>query len=274
MNGVAVPPLARYYDAWWAQDLDGLHVLVKGRVRTFSNDLVGPGVRRVTPDWRGNLWIVTGNAGVIKASGDRLRRLTTRDGLPTDHPDGPFSEGRDDDVWLLDEGVLYRVRHGKAEPVRLPGAPIFGWKSFYVDGEGSTWLGSTATGLHRVVDATITVHSETDAFTLKGAYSILEDRTGAIWLNNSGGLKRYAKGRWTALSPLRVVDPDAVRSIYEDRAGRLWVATSTAVGFIQGGRYQPLRGGLSAPERLDFSDPRGPLGSFLVRGRLGSRAIG
>ena len=179
-NAVAVPPRARYFDAWWAQDPDGLHVLVKGRVRTFSNSLVGPGVRRVTPDWRGNLWIVTGNAGVIRVSGDRLRRLTARDGLPTDHPDGPFSEGRDGDVWLHDGGILYRVRHGKAEPVRLPGAPIFGWKSFYVDDEGSTWLGSTATGLHRAIDATITVHSGTDALTLKGAYSILEDRTGAL----------------------------------------------------------------------------------------------
>jgi len=237
-NRVAVPPPARYYDAWWAQDSNGLHVLVKGRVQTFSNRLVGPGVKRVTPDWRGNLWIVNGDAGVIRASGDRLRRFTTRDGLPTDRPDGPFSEGRDDEVWLQDGGVLYRVKHGQAEPVRLPGAPIFGWKSFYVDDEGSTWLGSTATGLHRVIDATITVHSGTGALTLMGAYSILEDRTGAIWLNNSGGLKRYSKGRWTALSSPRIVEPDAVRSIYEDRAGRLWVGTSSAVGFINRGRYR------------------------------------
>jgi signal transduction histidine kinase/ligand-binding sensor domain-containing protein len=236
-KGLAVPPPAHYYDAWWAQDVDGLHVLVKGGVRTFSNHLVGPGVRRVTPDWRGNVWIVTRDAGVIRASGDRLRRFTTRDGLPTDHPDGLIAEGRDDDVWVMDRGVVYRARYGKADLVRLPGAPIFGWRSFYVDDEGSTWLGSTATGLHRVIDATITVHSETDAFSLKAAYSILEDRTGAILLN-AGGLKRYSKGRWTALSSPRIVEPDAVRSIYEDKAGRVWVGTSSAVGFIDRGRYQ------------------------------------
>ena len=235
---VAVPPPARYFDAWWTQDPDGLHVLVRGRVQTFSNRLVGPGVRRVTPDWRGNLWIVTTEAGVIKASGDRLQRLTTRDGLPTDHPDGPFSEGHDGDVWLQDGGLLYRVTQGQAEPVRLPGVPIFGWRSFYVDDEGSTWLGSTATGLHRVTNATVTVHSGTSTLTLLGAYSILQDRTGAIWLNSSGGLKRYANGRWTGLSSPRIVEPDAVRSIYEDRAGRVWVGTSSAVGFIEGGRYR------------------------------------
>ena len=32
-NRVAVPPLARYFDAWWTQDADGLHALVKGKVR-------------------------------------------------------------------------------------------------------------------------------------------------------------------------------------------------------------------------------------------------
>jgi signal transduction histidine kinase/ligand-binding sensor domain-containing protein len=237
-NRVAIPPWARYYDAWWTQDADGLHALVKGEVRTFSNELVGQNVRHVTPDRRGNLWIVTRNAGVIRASGDRIRRFTRLDGLPSDHPGGPFAEGPDGDLWVLDNGVLYRVLRGNAEPVTLPGAPTFGWKSFCVDDEGSTWLGSTATGLHRVVDATIAVHSETDAFSLKAVYSILEDRTGAIWINNIGGLKRYAKGRWTALSSPRIVDPDAVRSIYEDKVGRLWVGTSRAVGIIDGGRYR------------------------------------
>ena len=152
-------------------------------------------------------------------------------------PDGPFSEGPDADVWLEDGGVLYRVRHGRAEPVSSRAHPVFGWRSFYVDDEGSTWLGSTATGLHRVIDATITVHPGTDALTLQGAYPILEDRTGAIWLNNSGGLKRYSNGRWTAVPSPRIVDPDAVRSIYEDKSGRLWVGTSSAVGFIDRGRY-------------------------------------
>src|SRR5262245_811181 len=43
-NRVAVPPWNRYYDAWWTQDADGLHALVQGEVRTFSNEVVGPGV--------------------------------------------------------------------------------------------------------------------------------------------------------------------------------------------------------------------------------------
>ena len=43
----------------------------------------------------------------------------------------------------------------------------------------------------------ITVHAERDGVSLKGAYPILADRTGAIWVGN-GGLKRYANGRFTS----------------------------------------------------------------------------
>jgi signal transduction histidine kinase/ligand-binding sensor domain-containing protein len=237
-NRVQVPPPARYGDAWWTQDDDGLHALVKGRVRTFSNQLVGPEVRFVLPDWGGNLWIVTRSEGVIKASGDRLRRYTTLDGLPTDHPDGPFSEGADGELWVGDRGRLYRIRSGKTEVVTLPGAPHTGWKSFHVDSEGSTWLGTTATGVHRAVDTSITVHAESERLSLKGAYSILEDHTGAIWLNN-GGLKQYSNGRWASSRWPPLVAPHRVTSLYEDKGQRLWVGTSSGVGFLRQGSYQP-----------------------------------
>ena len=143
---------------------------------------IGTQIKRVKVDLRGNVWISTHDSGLIKASGDTIRRYTTRDGLPSDSPEGPFAEGSGADVWLVDRGSLYRVRNGRAELFNLPGAPFSGWRSFYVDGEGSTWLGTTATGLHRVVDPTITVHAERDGLSLHGAYPILQDRTGAIWV--------------------------------------------------------------------------------------------
>ena len=58
-NRVAVPPVARYCDAWWTQDSNGLHVLVKGRVRTISvrSELNGAEINGVSVDRRGNLWM-------------------------------------------------------------------------------------------------------------------------------------------------------------------------------------------------------------------------
>jgi hypothetical protein len=168
-NRVVAPPQTRFLDAWWSQDSTGLHVLTKGRVKTYSvrSDLQGADVTGVNHDKRDNLWIRS-RVGVIKASHGRLERYTTREGLPNNHPGGRFYEGREADTWLADDPAnLYRIRNGKPELIKLPGAPLSILRSFYVDREGSTWLGSTATGLHRVREPTVTVYTERDGRSLK-----------------------------------------------------------------------------------------------------------
>ena len=239
-NRVAAPPETRYIDAWWSQDSTGLHVLNKGRVRTYSvrGDLLGADVTGINSDRRGNLWIRSGSAGVIKASNGRLERYTTREGLPSNHPDGRFYEGSEGDIWFLDyPTTLYRIRNGKHELIKLPGAPLSGLRSFYVDREGSTWLGTTATGLHRLREPTITVYTERDGLSLKNVYSILEDSTGAIWIGN-GGLKRYANGHVTSHWSAEGVSSDHVTCTYEDKSGRLWVGTSGGLTYFGSGHFR------------------------------------
>ena len=58
---------------------------VKGRrADVFRMRSVGTQIKRVKVDLRGNVWISTYDAGLIKVSGDTIRRYTTRDGLPSD----------------------------------------------------------------------------------------------------------------------------------------------------------------------------------------------
>ena len=237
-NRVAAPPMARYFDVWWTQDSIGLQVLVKGRVQTVSvpSELNGTEITGVIADRRGNLWMRTRGAGVLKVSDGRLRRYTTRDGMPTNDPDGAVHEGHDGQLWVEDHDNLYRIKNGKAELFKLPGARISGLRSFLVDDEGSVWLGTTASGLHRFFEASVSVHAERDGVLLMGAYTILADRTGAIWIG-SNGLKRYAKGRFTSSWSTAGSSPDQVTSIYEDRAGTLWVGTTGGLRYSRSGRF-------------------------------------
>jgi ligand-binding sensor domain-containing protein len=239
--GVSAPPATRYLDAWWSEDATGLHALVKGRVRTFPvrSELGGAEINRVTLDRRGTLWMSTTSAGVIKASDGLLERYTTRNGTPDTDSGGAFFEGHRGDFWFGDRAHLYRVKNGRQERIQLPGAPLSELRSFYVDREGSTWLGTTATGLHRLRDPLITVHSEGDGVSVKIAYSIFEDRTGAIWIGN-GGLKRYANGRFTSYWSAEGVSPDRVTSIYEDKGGTLWVGTYGGLRSFRNGRFRPF----------------------------------
>ena len=275
---IAVPPAALYDDAWWTQDAQVLHVFVRGSVRTIPNASIGAQIKRVRVDRRGNVWITTNGGGVIKASGHDIRRYTTRDGLPSNSPDGQVAEGSGGDVWLLDRGSLYRIRQGKAYQFTLPGAPFSGWLSLYVDNEGSTWLGTTATGVHRMVDPSITVYAERDGLSLKGAYPILQDRTGAIWVGNAA-LTRYANGRWTLQWPSSAISERGVTSIFADRAGRLWVGTGRGPWYVEQGRYRPYidsAGFLNADITAILEDRSGAFwfatGSGLVQ-RAGSQVV-
>jgi signal transduction histidine kinase/ligand-binding sensor domain-containing protein len=240
-NRVAAPPEARYLDAWWGQDSTGLHVLIKGRVRTYDvhRELLGADVTGVNSDKRDNLWIRTSNAGVIKASNGRFERYTTREGLPSNHPDGGFYEGREGDIWFVDQAdraTLYRIRNGRHELIKLPGAPLSVLRSLYVDREGSTWLGTTASGLYRLREPTITVYAERDGLSLKGAYSILADSSGSIWIGGID-LKRYANGRFRSYRFAEGASRDVVTCIYEDRAGRLWVGTGGGLTHFANGQF-------------------------------------
>lgn len=238
-NRVRRPPATRYPDVWSWHDGNVFHALIKGRVQTYPiGDLIGDAkVTRVNVDRRGNLWINTSGDVVIKAAGHRLERLTSADGLPPTHTEGTWHEGTSGAVWFGDLHRAYRIRDGRAVSVHVPGMPASGLRSFYVDTEGSTWLGTTASGLHRLIDAPVTLHTELDGGSLRVAYALLRDRTGAIWMSTSG-LHRYADGR---LVSYRVADgtPARVSSLYEDATGTLWVGTDRGLSTVHKGRWIP-----------------------------------
>ena len=234
---VAAPPASRFEEFWWSQDSTGLHVLVKGRVQTYpiQSKLRGADVTRITSDRQGNLWISTSGAGVIKAADGRLERYTTREGLPSNHPDGLFHEDADGNIWLSDDrNNLYRIRHGDRERMQMSLVRVI-----YVDREGSTWLGTDLGGLYRVRGKTISMYTERDGLSSNIAYSILQDSTGAIWIGTwLGGVNRYVNERFTSYSIAKGLSYTLVTCIYEDRTGRLWVGTyNTGLTYFQNGRF-------------------------------------
>ncbi len=234
---VAAPPEARYTETWWRQNSMGLHALVKGQVRTYSvrSELMSAHVTGVSSDRRDNLWIRTRGAGVIKASGRGLERYTTRNGLPSDDPDGAFFEAHTGDIWFHDvQGNLYRIRNGNHESIKVPGAPQSGVKSIYIDREGSTWIGTTASGLYRLREPAIITYTDPPSLIV---YSILQDSTGAIWIGN-GGLKRYVDGHFTTYWVAAGISPDRITSIYEDKTGVLWVGTYGGLMYSANGRFR------------------------------------
>ena len=161
---------------------------------------------------------------------------------------------------------------GRGRTVQRSRAPFSGWLN-YVDDEGSTSAGTTATGLHRVRGPIHHGACGTGRTVPEGAYPILQDRTGAIWVGN---------GRpWTAMqtgagrcSGLRVPSPNVVsHRSYADRGRQAVGRDGQRTVVLRKGRYRPYVDSAGFLKRRHHGHPRGSLGSFLVRDRFRARAV-
>ena len=64
-----------------------------------------------------------------------------------------------------------------------------------------------------------------------------EDCSGNVWMGFSGGLARYAQGRFTLFTSSDGLPPGIVTDIHVDRSGRLWLASEQA-GLVRVDREQ------------------------------------
>jgi signal transduction histidine kinase/streptogramin lyase len=233
----AALPRHQYLDSWWRQDSTAVHVFVGGRVQTYTLPVgvAGTRVTGVNTDARGNLWIRTAGTGVLRASAGRIERFTVQDGLPGNAPDGLFHGDGRGSIWLFERGTgaINRIQGGAHERIGIGGG-----RSFYVDREGSTWIGTVAHGLHRLRDDLFTLYTEREGLSLDLTYSIFQDRSGTIWIGTwAGGLNKYSDQRFTAYGSADGLPSDRITCIYEDWSGRLWVGTDEGLSYLQGTRF-------------------------------------
>jgi signal transduction histidine kinase/ligand-binding sensor domain-containing protein/DNA-binding response OmpR family regulator len=131
------------------------------------------------------------------------------------------------DVWYASGTALYR--NGAHVYTMGPRSPDTGPTStteisaFLLDREGSIWVGTNESGLHRLKPSVFTVYSEAEGLSSRNAYPVLEDRSGNIWVGTlGGGLSRVTDGAVTAIVDRDGI-PASITSLLVDREGRLWV---------------------------------------------------
>jgi ligand-binding sensor domain-containing protein/signal transduction histidine kinase len=258
-----------YLDNWWRQDSAAVHVFAGGRVQTVRLPPGGANTRvtGVNIDNRGSLWIRTDGAGVLSVSAGRIARLTVQDGLPGNTLDGLFQGDGRGSIWFFDRGkrTTYRIRNGSHEHTGLAGGG-----SFYVDREGSTWIGTSQHGLQRLRDDIFTLYTEREGLSFDRTYPILHDRSGAIWIGTGGGgLNKYADGRFTSYGPADGLPSDSITCLYEDSAGRLWVGTLEGLAYRQGNRFIRYTAGAGLPDGTAWVLREDRHGTFWIGTRSG-----
>ena len=219
----------------WIGNIDSLIQYVDGKLhqRREPQTLAGPPLSAMHADAAGVLWVATSSGLSRIARGHR-------ESIALPHhfhgrPVAAIAADGDGGVWLSDlEHRVVRWTHGRSEALTLPaGIGDVRIMSIHGDRQGRLWL-ALADGRLAIAERSgrVAVHESSDGLQAGVYGSLLEDRSGTVWLGGTEGLSRLVKGRFETLSRTSGFPSGSLIAILEDDAGRLWIALE-GVGVVR-----------------------------------------
>jgi signal transduction histidine kinase/ligand-binding sensor domain-containing protein len=227
--------LAEFHGKMLVATADGVQQIVGERVEPF----VVPGeksraVVALFRDQDGALWIGTQAAGLVHVGDRPVDALAPLDGLSGGNAHS-ILEDREGSVWVATEGGIDRFCARAVVPYAIPqgvGGAVLAGRS------GSVWI-AAQTGLYEIHDGRLAVYRGRP----------LNERTA----DSTRSLQREAVHE-------RVIAgmPDvASATLFEDGAGRVWMGARSSLGFVERGRYVPVRGAADGYIDAIFDGPEG-----------------
>jgi signal transduction histidine kinase/ligand-binding sensor domain-containing protein len=208
----------------WIGTSNGLVSLKDGRLTPYP-ELAGVYIFALLEDREGVVW-----AGGVAVPTGRLCAI--RKGRVECHgKDGLLGRGVHEvyedshgNVWAGAYGGLWRWKPGSPKFYGIPGKGAA--QGLGEDDDGALLVGG-AGGIRRFIDGTAEPYSRQGIESDVGAYRILRDRTGGLWIGTMGrGLLHVHDGRTDAFTHLEGLSGDNAEALLEDREGNLWVATT------------------------------------------------
>ncbi|MBI4903945.1 MAG: hypothetical protein HY820_09940 [Acidobacteria bacterium] len=234
----------------WAGTWDGLAHLA-GNVLVSDGPAAGihGRVNAIHRDHYGALW-VGGERGLYRIHGGTLTRFNHENGLGADAVQ-VIREGRGGALWVGTTGGLF-VRAGNAfSPVAALHEPDpHNITALYEDDAEVLWIGTKGQGLYRLEAGRLTHYTGANGLSTNGAYQILEDGKGYLWLSSHTGLHRvkkqdlnaFAAGRQTLLISTRFGRTDGMINVecrysgqptgIKAKDGKLWFPTMDGLAVL------------------------------------------
>jgi len=227
----------------------------------FSNgDFDAPNAPKLVNDMvrddSGALWIATTGSGVVRASGNNFKALSTKTGLSSNIASSLLIDSANH-LWVGTENGLNRLSQRNVSVLReqqgLTGNKI---TALLQDRSGSLWVG-TSHGLNRL-DARIgedpNSFSVLNRFQKKDGlagdyiYGVKEDKDGNIWVAANGGLSRLDTRNLRRHGKVKIdnfndgsFSDNQMRTLLEDKQGNLWVGTASGgLNVLREGKFEFL----------------------------------
>lgn len=229
-----------------------------------------PSWRASTPPWlldrRGNVWLGTNGAGLIRIdleSGRVVRRYTERDGLSGDMVRAVL-EDRDGNIWVATHSGLTRVTPSSIRPVAIrAGSTADDISTIEQDAQGGVWVEAPG-ALVRLADGASTRFTTAAGAHFDRITAMHTDARGVFWVATADRrLVRWIRGRFEPVPLPATFAARAVTSIASGADGRLWLYNGDAILRQAPDGSQvfiaPPSGITDGPVRFTYADRRGRL---------------
>lgn len=104
------------------------------------------------------------------------------------------------------------------------------------DKNGNLWFGTTCQGVYRYDGKEFTNFTTSDGLSNNEVWSMMEDRSGNIWIGTSNGVNRYDGSSFTNFAGESGMSNGHVSALYEDEAGQLWIGTDENGMYVYDGK--------------------------------------
>jgi diguanylate cyclase (GGDEF)-like protein len=208
----------------------GLARLRNGRIEAFHPELLGSDrIREMHATSDGVLFVATAGGGVLRIEGEKVTRLTTRNGLPSDRIWALEDDG-EGGFWVATHGggvVRWRDSRVQERVTMREGLPSDLARALMRDPDGTLWIGTDGGGLAAWRGGSIVrILTTRDGLPSNHIRSLQRDRDGSLWIGTDGGLARWRGARADVLGVAEGLPSPTVRALTEDREGSLWVGTT------------------------------------------------
>ncbi|MFA6958139.1 MAG: diguanylate cyclase [Thermoanaerobaculia bacterium] len=216
-------------------------------------------VQTLFADSHDRIWIGTGTGGVVVLDKGVFRRITAKDGLPSDAI-WSFAERGGTMLVGTQEG-LAAVSNGKVSVDRLGALAGRAVWALLTEADGSIWAGFETEGLAHLDSAGgVISYTTTNGLPSNGVRAILRDRRGVLWVGTDAGLARLVGDRFEKVGGWEL-ESSSVRALAEGEDS-LWIGTFEGLGRRRGDSITSYRYDNGLPSdtiRATFVDREGGL---------------
>jgi signal transduction histidine kinase/ligand-binding sensor domain-containing protein/DNA-binding response OmpR family regulator/HPt (histidine-containing phosphotransfer) domain-containing protein len=229
---------------WVATATGGLHRMLGDRFETVQlhEEATNDSISAMYSDADGSVWIGTSTGALYRETSAHVDIVAAPGDLGS--AVHAITRDRDANLWIATDGAgLIRYGDGVFSSLQTGLSRRFDLRALYEDNEGTLWIGTFKAGLVRLREGKFAPFGEPEGLQGDLAWTIVERRSGEIWIGTDAGLSTYAGDAIQHVLPPRGFEAARVRALLEDRRGAVWVGTEDA------GAYRRDPGGITVFNR-------------------------